>query len=530
LNIQHIVKLESIKEKKTVSFIVFLSVIAYLVFQTGIHGDDYIIIENLKDKTFLEFLFPGTGNYGLMLFNLGAYYLFWPTYSIIGGDYLVVYDVIKAISISISIYLVYKFALDYLPANRAFLAAIIFVLYPLHDTTIFWYATLPYVLMPSVLMYAHHLIRRDSLYLGTVLLLFGSFMYYGSPPYIFGLAVIFLFEREIKKASIFIVSGMLYVTYYFGVKLYTAGIENRINQDQNILSLMKSLVIQVVSFIESAIGPSYWIKVFYSISSISFISLIIASSVIISFIYFLRETITTRQGRPVFSKSLFLGLTTILLLSFGMFALTGMYNHSAFNLGNRTTVYGSLLIAFLLVFLLPINKKSIIFISIIFVLPVFGLSDHWKSWNVSQKALLENIRHNKVLGDLPESSTLVVVGNTYSKLGPFSHIELLSMPWTVGVVFNGVVEAKNAIALTSYTTYTGNKLVDLKYNQEYPLTNNIYIYDSNQDYVDKILIEDIPKVLLQKPKELRHWLLLLKDTIVQDGILWLSPRLRYLFL
>ena len=82
--------------------------------------------------------------------------------------------------------------------------------------------------MPSVLMYAHHLVRRDSLYLGTVLLIFGSFMYYGSPPYIFGLAVIFLFEREIKKASIFIVSGILYITYYFSVKLYTVGIENRI--------------------------------------------------------------------------------------------------------------------------------------------------------------------------------------------------------------------------------------------------------------------------------------------------------------
>ena len=529
MNIQHIVKLESIKEKKTVSFIVFLSVIAYLVFQTGIHGDDYIIIENLKDKTFLEFLFPGTGNYGLMLFNLGAYYLFWPTYSIIGGDYLVVYDVIKAISISISIYLVYKFALDYLPANRAFLAAIIFVLYPLHDTTIFWYATLPYVLMPSVLMYAHHLVRRDSLYLGTVLLIFGSFMYYGSPPYIFGLAVIFLFEREIKKASIFIVSGILYITYYFSVKLYTVGIENRINHDQNILSLMKSLVIQVVSFIESAIGPSYWIKVFYSISSISFISLIIASSVIISSIYFLRETITTGQGRPVFSKSLFLGLTTILLLSFGMFALTGMYNHSAFNLGNRTTVYGSLLIAFLLVFLLPINKKSIIFISIIFVLPVFGLSDHWKSWNVSQKEVIENISDNQELTALPVDSTLLVIGNTYSKLGVFSHIELFSMPWTTTTVFKNRVNSANIIAVTSYIYLENGVLVDPKFNNRHALTSNIYKYDSNSNVINKISIEELKNILLQTPKEQRHWLQLMNGTWVQDAVLWLSPRLKYLF-
>ena len=73
-----------------------------------------------------------------------------------------------------------------------------------------------------------------------------------------------------------------------------------------------------------------------------------------------------------------------------MYALTGLYSHSAFNLGNRSTVYGSLLIAFLLVSFLPANKKSVIFLLIIFLAPVFGLSDHWKSWNVHQRTIIEN--------------------------------------------------------------------------------------------------------------------------------------------
>jgi len=230
------------------------------------------------------------------------------------------------------------------------------------------------------------------------------------------------------------------------------------------------------------------------------------------------------------SQSLFFGLTTILLLSLGMFALTGMYNHSPFNLGNRSTVYGSLLVGFLLATFLPINKKSIVLLSIIFILPVFGLSDHWKSWDTHQKELFHNIKHNRDLARLPEDSTLLVIGSTYSKLGPFSHIELLSMPWTVGTVFRNTVKSKNIIALTSYIVYKDNKLVDLKYDREYPIESRVYVYNSDKYSVYKVDTEKIEGILLQIPKELRHWLQVLQGTWVQDVILWLSPRLKYLFL
>ena len=108
-----------------------------------------------------------------------------------------------------------------------------------------------------------------------------------------------------------------------------------------------------------------------------------------------------------------------MILSFGMYTLTGLYSHSAFNLGNRSTVYGSLFIAFLLVTFLPANKKSLVFLLIIFLAPVFGLSDHWKSWNTNQKIVIKNIKNNQYLKEIEHNSTLIVTGNIYSKLGPY---------------------------------------------------------------------------------------------------------------
>ena len=128
------------------------------------------------------------------------------------------------------------------------------------------------------------------------------------------------------------------------MKFNYAGLERRINSDLSILDFLKQMLIQPLSFLESAVGPSYWLKVFYAIESIGFISIIIIAMILIS--SFIRVKLFSKVRK--LPKSLYIGLISVLLLSFGMFALTGLYSHSAFNLGNRTTVYGSLFIAFLL--------------------------------------------------------------------------------------------------------------------------------------------------------------------------------------
>ena len=510
-------------KKNSIVFFCILTTLALLLFDTGLHGDDYIVISNLDKSDILGFL--NLEGARIMALNTVTYYSFWWPYFLLGNEYQWAYDLIKIVAHSISIYFVYKFSSDYLPKDRAILVSLIFLLYPLHDTTAYWYMTTPYIFIPATILYAHYLIRNNKTTLGFFVSMLGAFSYYISPPYIFGLSLIFLFEKNFKKAIIFVTPGVLYVAYYFWIKLHYAGVERRIDPDLGVLDFFKQILIQPLSFLESAIGPSYWLKVFYAIESISLVSVIIV--VLISVFAFIK--IESFSKAPNMSKSLYIGLISVLLLSFGMFALTGLYSHSAFNLGNRTTVYGSLFIAFLLAALLPANKKSAIFLLIIFLAPVFGLSDHWKNWNENQKVVIENIKNNQDLKEIESDSTLIITGNLYSKLGEYSHIEFFSMPWNVNAIFHNNTKTKTIEAITPYTKIREGYLVDSKFSRKYSLNNKLYEYDSENDIVREISSVDLPELIEQQPKLIRHWVQLFKDTWIEDVVVWLSPRLVYLF-
>jgi hypothetical protein len=503
------------------TFLLFL----YLLIGTGLHGDDYVVINEFREHTFLDFINQSAAIAKTLILNPVSFYGLWWAYPVLGYEYQLVYDLVKVFSSTVSVYLVFKFFSDYLPHDRAFITSLIFVLYPLHDTTLYWYMTLQYVLTPAILLYAHHLIRNNQFKKGFFIAIFGSFLSYASPPYLFGLATIFLFERRFKKAIIFLTPGVLYVAYYFWMKLNYSGIERRIDTNLNILDFLKQLVIQFLSLTESIIGPSFWLKIYYAINSISLISVIIVT--ILSIFAFIKIDKFSKILKS--KRSLYVGLISILLLSFIMFALTGLYSHSAFNLGNRTTVYGSLVVAFMLSALLPANKKSVIFLVLIFLAPVFGLSDHWKSWNIQQQAIIENIKTNKKLSELEPNSTLIVTGNIYNKLGPFSNIEFFSMPWNVDTIFKENVKSENIVALAPYVVFKDGLLVDTKFNKKYYLSNKVYVYDSEKNLVERMAILDIPKLISEQHKEIRHWVQLFNDTWVQHVIIWLSPRLAYLF-
>jgi hypothetical protein len=510
-------------KKNSTVFFYILTTLALLLFDTGLHGDDYIVISNLDKSDTLGFL--NLEGARIMALNTVTYYSFWWPYFLLGNEYQWGYDLIKIVAHVIGIFFVYKFSTDYLPKDRAVLVSLIFILYPLHDTTAYWYMTAPYILIPSTILYAHHLIRNNNIRLGVFISILGAFSYYLSPPYIFGLATIFLFEKQFKKAIIFITPGFLYVVYYFWIKFNYADVERRINSDLGILDFLKQIIIQPLSFLESALGPSYWLKIFYAIESISLFSVIIVA--VISIFSFIKVKKFSKV--PALPKSLLVGLISVLILSFGMYALTGLYSHSAFNLGNRSTIYGSLLIAFLLVTFLPANKKSVIFLLIIFLAPIFGLSDHWKSWNIHQKIVIENIKNNQELKAIEIDSTLIVTGNIYSKLGPFAHIEFFSMPWNVSTIFKDSVRTKNIVALTPYVVINDDYLIDPKFGGKYSLENKLYVYESEDDLVREISSKDVPELIKQQPIIVRHWVQLFKDTWVQNAIVWLSPRLVYLF-
>jgi len=503
-------------------FVAFVVIILYLLMGTGLHADDYSAIGGWRDWS--EFLNADPQKKGLLIFGLPTYYTLWWPYFVIGFQHQWVYDLIKALTHLVSLVCVYKFARDYFTRDRAMIASALFVFYPLHDTTMYWYMTASYVLIPSIIMYAHSLFRNERTLLGFLFLTLGAFASYVSPPYVFGLAAIFLFERKYKKAALFALPGVLYVVFYFVIKFAYSGIEGRINSHVGIAGIVKSLIMQPITFLEASIGPSYWLKIYYAIGSLSLISFIIASCIIL---YLLIKS-RSFSAPPVAQKSLYFGLLCVLLLSFGIYSLTLLYHYSVFNTANRANVYGSLLIAFLLV-LLPLNKKTIIFFALIFILPVFGLSDHWKSWNINQKKIIENVENNRQLHEIEPNSTLLVTGNSYSKLGPFSHIDFFISPFVIQSIFNKSVNSCNIVAFTSYLYIDKGFLVDPKFDQKYLLNNRIYVYDSVQNSMKEIALSSLPVMLSQSPKEIQHWVQLAKGTCIESSIVSLSPRLSYLF-
>ena len=73
------------------------------------------------------------------------------------------------------------------------------------------------------------------------------------------------------------------------------------------------------------------------------------------------------------------------------------------------------------------------------------------------------------------------------------------------------------MALNPYTTVDNGTLIDQKFGVEYSLLNKIYVYDSNANLVKEIYVEDMPQLMLDQPKLIRHWVQLFKDTWIQDN-------------
>lgn len=501
-----------------------LALCAFLFWNTGLHGDDYSVIVARQGMGARDFLNPHPGNLGTMIFNITSYYGLWWAYPLWGFDQQPGYDVVKAAVHLLGILFVFLFAADYLPPDRAWLAAFLFVLYPIHDSANYWYMILPYFFVPTLLLLGHSLIRHDRILSGVSVSLVGAFATYASPPYVFGLAAIFAFERKFRKACLFAAPGLAYVAYYLGVKAVFSGVENRINAGLGLGGFLRHLLLQPLSLLDATVGPSFWCKAYFAGTSLRGLSAIFAVA-LLALLWFKAPSFSPT---PAFPRSLFLGFACVLLLACGMFALTGFYAHSPFNLGNRTTIYGSLCVGFLLA-LIPLNRKTVWIPALLVLLPALGLSDHWKSWNAHQKAVIEGIQANPALARLASDSTLLVTGNLYSSLGPFSHIDFFAVPWVLSSICRGHVGSRQAIPLTSFMHLQDGILADPKFGQEYPLTGKLFWYDSLQGSLQELAPASVSQLVADQPREVRHWIQLAKGTSLASAAVFLSPRLAYLF-
>lgn len=499
------------------------ALLLYLYLGTGIHSDDYdfLYISESWTPWDLLTLYRTSPTYfnalPTMYFNFVQIFLF--EHQDVG------YDIAKAAISLFSIYAAWLFSSQYLEKHHAFLFSTIFVLYPLHDAANYWLVGTYLLMTGAWVMLAHVYINRERNAIGIPLGFVGAFWSYASPALVGGLSLTFLVTKEYRKFLLFILPEGFYVIYYLAVTNISGTSGYRTKDIANISNLLKQFALQVGTFFDSAIGPSFWLKIYYSIQSLSWISLVVGVLMGGVCWHF------SLKSKPALNRPLLIAFSGVTLCSFILFATTGMYPQIAFNLGNRVTYFGSLLLAFLFSSI-PWKRAIAPFIFVTLSISITGLSEHWKDWNQQQHRIIENIRANSGLKDIQPNDILWVSGNQYSHLGPISHIEFFSESFAVRDILS-FAQGKNinfTVSSLNHRYYWENGVVkDRKYGNTFQVGNEINIYDSAHNKLVRIPSTQFNSYISDLPSENRHWIQLVRQDWLKGAIIYLMPRLEYVF-
>ncbi|HEB41653.1 MAG TPA: hypothetical protein ENI08_01365, partial [Candidatus Dependentiae bacterium] len=448
-----------------------------MVYGTGIVSDDFAMIVDLQNRGGLLSTLLPEGNFiniPVLHYTHGIFYYFTDT------EHLFLINFLKTAYVILAFYMVSKFFSVFLNESSALTASFLFVFFPTHDSTNYFYLAQYLLLCFSFYLFAYYLAYKDQLIPAGIFATLASFISYGSPPVAFFLFILCLFKKYYKKAFVLLAPNIAFTFYYIVTSKIMAVSISRLPAKLHFKSLLKQFVFQIGSFIDAIIGPSFFLKVWYSILENSGTSIMLAVLFVVGYIMISKSIKQENQQNNV-NKKLFAALIVLTLTSLAMFAVTGYYPQMAFNLGNRVTIYGSLLAAYLLVTIpVPQNVRRVVLL--IFLVAIVGISAHWKQWNQHQMYVIDNIRKNKELASYDGAEPIYVSGNQYSRMGPFTHIEFLSEHFVVDSIFKLVgYEKLSARSLNKRFVYENGAIIDKKYNDEHPVGGTVMVYNSESD-------------------------------------------------
>lgn len=508
---------------------VYAPLIIYLLVNTGLFSDEFTLLLQMQNKSQLEAL---RLNRDFIHSPLSQYLFDFFLFFVKNGRPIII-TILKILYPILSIYLISKFFGIFLPKPNSLLAAFFFVFYPIHDSVTYFFLAQQMLLNFAFYYFAYYLAYNNKLALALLFSFLGSFVFYGASPIALGLFVLFLLNKEIKKGLIMLIPNLIFILYFLTVaKIFKLGAASKLPEVFEIEAFIKYFILQVLTFVDSMLGPSMWMKVYYSFYQLSFMSWIIGSLVITLLYLSSRKKIQVKDGpfKQIISINnhfkLITALTIMLFASFAMFAITGKYPQMAFNFGNRTTVYGAFIVTYLIAVIFSAKKRLVIYSLLILV--ILGISDHWKRWTIHQQEVIVKIINNESLRHYYDKKIIYVSGNQYSKYGPMSHIEFLSEDWVSDSVFKLALGRKiNARSLNRRHKYKDGYLIDTKYNLKTRLNDYVNIYDSEKNTLLKLKAEEVNAYIESLPPDKRHWIQMVNIKFINDLINKLMPRLRY---
>jgi hypothetical protein len=354
----------------------------------------------------------------------------------------------------------------------------------------------------------------------------GSFVSYGSTPWALGLGLALLLQRQFRRAAVLIVPNLVYIGYYAAVTLWLGLGNKRLPRDIDAGAVLKQLAFQIASGTDAVVGPSLWLKVWYSLGSLTAASAAVGAAILLAH----ARSAPVPAEQPLVGPPVWLAVAAVALGGFGMFALTGAYPQSAFGMGNRVAIYASFAAAFALVYLAR-RAWTAGALAALLIFSSLGLSDHWREWRGVQDGTIAALRSNPELASVG-TDTLFVVGHAYSRLGPIAHIAFLAHRWITDPVFRIALGERQAFAtvpLTSRFTVEPGALVDARDGTRYPVAERVLVYDAQARELRRIEIGDMPRFIAGIEMPPRHWVQLAQPGWVRELILRWMPQLGYLW-
>ena len=512
-------------DKKVFCF--FAIIIIILVYGTGIVSDEIAEIAVRRGMHDFWGHFIPRGNYvNTPVANLTH---MWAC-SLIDIDNLLLIDILKAVYTILSLYMVAKFFSLFLDGYSAVVISFLFLFFPTRDSITYWFMGSHMAFSIYCYLFAYYLVHKNYLKRAATVAFLASFMSYGSPPTALALFVLCVLKKDFRKGLFLFVPNIIYCSYYVYLKgiLFKASIYTKFPHEINLLTIAKQLLLQIVTFFDALAGPSLFLKIYYSIIENNIWS-IIAIIIFVSLYLIIVVNKKTYSLQTKIDKSLFAALTVFVMISLVMFSVTGRYPQLAFNLGNRTAIYGALLLSYLIV-AAPMNRYLRQGILLLMLFSIVGVSVHWKMWNNHQIEVFHNIQRNEDLQSFNKQEPVFVVGNQYSRIGPFSHIEFLSENWVVSGLFGlaGHNEIE-ALALNKRFIVKESLLIDQKLQNIITIGSVVNIYDSESDKLMTVTSDMLNQYIEKFPDEKRHWVQMIKNERINDAILKLMPRLKYAF-
>lgn len=516
-----------IEKNKAQLFLLFSITILILLFSTGFVSDDFSEINNIKEKKNVFKYLPVSTYINIPI----LYYTHYIFYYFLSIDSYILISLIKFFYTLISFYMISKFFSLFTNYYNSLLVAFFFIFWPTHDSTVYFFLAQYLMLTVAFQLYAYYLLEKNFFKTSIIFSLIGSFISYGSTPIAFGLFILFLLNKSYKKSLYMFLPNILYIFYYILIsKVFLISSISRIPNRFDLLLFVKNYLLQIATLLDVNIGISFFIKLYYSLLENSLITLII-SLIIIILLFFIKKRDKSHFNKFKLNTNLLKVFTLIIIISLLMFTITGGYYQNAFNLGNRTSIYSSLLFSYLFVYIGQRQKLNF-FVIPFFIIVIFGISSHWKNIQINQHIVIQNIKINQKLRNYNDKKILFVVGNEYSKFGKLSHVEFFSASHVAESIFNiNNLDNINLKTLNRSFIFDGKYLIDIKFpNRKFIVDGKIIIYNSNDNTFDIVNNNKLNYYLNNLPKYNRHWTQLQNNQFINEIISKYFPNLSYLFM